>query len=74
MPYIKPIDPPFVAVKRLLLGYGLTATELAGALNCSYNTAARRLEHPETLTLYELSKISAHAHVPMDEIRAAIKN
>lgn len=73
MPYIRPKDTPFVKLKRLLVGYGLNATELAGVLNCSYNTAARRLEHPETFTLTELAQISAKAHIPMDEIRDMIK-
>ena len=74
MPYIKQAEAPFVKVRRLLLGYGLNATELAAVLNCSYNTAARRLEHPETFTLTELAKISTKGHIPMDEIREVIKN
>lgn len=72
MPYIRPRDPPFVKVKRLLLGYGLDATRLADVLDCSYNTAAARLRDPQSLTLRELGTISRRGHVPIDEIREAI--
>ena len=72
MPYIKPHDPPFVKVKRLLLGYGLGVTELASVLDCSRNTAAARLNDPQRFTLGELNTISKRKHIPIDEIREAI--
>lgn len=72
MPYTKRKDVPFVKVRRLLLGYELDASALAGVLGCTYNTARARLDRPETLTLAELDKVCTRGHVPIDEIRAAI--
>lgn len=72
MPYIKPRDPPFVKVKRLLLGYGLDATALSAVLGCSYNTAAARLKKPEDFTLREIGAINKRGHVPLEELREAI--
>ena len=72
MPYTKPRSEPFVKMRRLLLGYGLTAPKLAKVLNCSDKTARDRLNRPETLTLGELSKINLCAHIPIEEIRDAI--
>lgn len=72
MPYIKPKDPPFVRMQRLLRGYGFDGPTLAAVLDCSKPTALRRIREPETLTLAELAMISSRGHVPMDEIRDAI--
>lgn len=72
MPYIKPKEPPFIRVRRLLLGYEMTPQSLAAVLECSENTARARLRSPETLTLGELDKISRRGHIPMEEIRAAL--
>ena len=72
MPRVRTPEIPFVKMKRLLLGYGLNAPALAAVLDCSAQTARRRLETPGTLTLAELEAVSRKAHVPMDEIRAAI--
>lgn len=72
MPYIKRTEPPFVKIRRLLLGYELDAVALSKVLGCSYNTARARLDNPSTLTVGELDTISAKGHVPIDEIRAAI--
>ena len=73
MPYIKAREIPYVRVKRLLLGYGLDATSLAGVLGCSYNTAASRLRNPQSLTLHELGVISRNGHIPIEELREAIQ-
>lgn len=66
-------DKPFITVRRLLLGYDVTASELARILDCSYNTARSRLDNPQTFTLHELEMVSLRHHVPMDEIRASIR-
>lgn len=73
MPYIKQKAPPWAAMQRLLRGYGMTPTALAGILDVSRPTATKRLENPGTLTLDELHKISTMAHIPMEEIREAEK-
>ena len=64
---------PFVNVRRLLLGYDITASELARILGCAYTTARSRLDNPQTFSLGELERVSLKAHIPMDEIRAAIR-
>lgn len=73
MPYIKQKAPPWAAMQRLLRGYGMTPTALAGVLGVSRPTATSRLENPGTLTLEELHRISTRAHIPFDEIREAAK-
>ena len=73
MPYIKKISPPFWKVRELLLGKELRAKELSGVLGCAYNTAKAKIDNPEKFTLGDLLKISRNGHVPMDEIREAIK-
>ena len=73
MPYIKKAAKPWAPVERLLRGYGLTPTNLASTLQVSRPTATRRLEQPGTLTLDELHTISTRWHIPMEEIREAVK-
>lgn len=72
MPYVKPRDPPFVRMQRLLKGYGLNGPRLAEVLEVSPPTARARLEAPETLTLRDLDRISRRAHIPLEEIKEAI--
>lgn len=72
MPYIKPTDPPFARVGRLLKGYGLSSGKLATVLGCSAPTALKKLKQPETLTLADLALINSRGHIPIDEIRDAI--
>lgn len=73
MPYIKKAAKPWAPVERLLRGYGLTPTILADVLGVGRQTATRRLDKPGTLTLDELYRISTRAHIPMEEIREAVK-
>ena len=72
MPYIKPKEPAFAKMQRLLKGYGLSGQKLAAVLECSAPTARARLESPQTLTLEDLDRINRRGHVPMEEIREAI--
>lgn len=72
MPYIKTKDPPYAKMTRLLRGYGLNAARLAAVLDVSTPTALARIREPERLTLGDLAKINARAHIPMEEIREAI--
>ena len=73
MPYIKKADPPWTPMTRLLRGRGLNPPALAEIIGKSRPTAQARLENPGTFTLDELHKISTRAHIPMDEIREAVK-
>lgn len=73
MPRLKHPDPPFWDVRRLLLGYELSAAHLAKAAGISESTAARRLANPGDLTLTELKRICRNGGVPADRIREAIQ-
>ncbi len=66
-------DKPFITVRRLLLGYDVTASSLAETLGCCYNTARSRLDNPQTFTLHELELVSLRHPVPMEEIRTSIR-
>ena len=50
MPRLKKKEPDFIEVTRLIKGY-VSAPQVAKMLNCSANTARRRLNAPETFTL-----------------------
>ena len=73
MPRLKTSEPPFAAVRRLLLGYEVDYKRMAGAIGTSPKTGKRRLDHPEELTLLDLRNICRSCGIPADEIRAAIK-
>lgn len=73
MPRLKHPDPPFWDVRRLLLGYELSAVHLARAAGISESTAARRLANPGDLTLTELKRICRNGGIPADRIREAIQ-
>ena len=72
MPYLKPKAEPWKKLLRLLRGYGITGTTLAGILEVSQPTAYRRLREPGSFTLDELYAISTRAHIPMEEVREAV--
>ena len=74
MPYIKPPKRPFEKMRRLLLGYELTAPKLSVVLGCSQPTARQRLNDPGLLTIAELDKIHRLGRVPIEEIREAFLN
>ena len=73
MPRLKTPDPPFIAMRRLLLGYGMNGPLMGAALGVTDKTGKRRLDHPEELTLDDLKKLSRYTDIPADEIRAAIR-
>ena len=72
MPY-KKISVPFIEMSRLLKGYDLDPPALANVLGCSTPTARRKLASPENLTLKDIRRIHMYGHVPIQEIREAIK-
>lgn len=72
MAYLKN-NTPFVEVRRLLKGYGMTGARLARVLEKCESTARQRLKSPGSLTLGELEQICKAGHIPADELREAIK-
>lgn len=73
MPYIKPMARPFNEMHKLLKAYGLTSAKFAVILGCSLPTAKKKLDNPEKLTLEDLDKINRFGHVPIEELREAVK-
>lgn len=73
MPRLKQPDRPFQDIRRLLLGYELSAVRLAKAAGISESTAQRRLANPGDLTLTELKRICRNGGIPADRIREAIQ-
>ena len=72
MPRLRQPDHPYAKMRRLLVGYGLSASNLAVILNVSEPTARKRLDRPELLTLSDLDRISRYGHIPIEEIRSSI--
>ena len=73
MPRLKQPERPFMDIRRLLLGYELSAVHLAKAAGISESTAARRLANPGDLTLAELRRICRNGGIPAERIREAIQ-
>ena len=69
MPYLKKeVDP----LRRVLRGYDLDGAGLARVLGKAPGTGRARMEDPGSITVAELRTISRRAHIPIDELRAAI--
>lgn len=70
MPYLKQKkqDP----MTRLIRSYGYNGNNLVPILGKSQPTCQKKLDYPETLTLEDLRNLGKRAHIPADEIRAAI--
>ena len=68
---------PHAQIGRLIVGFlGLRpnpAADVAAILDCSENTARARLRYPGDLTVSELISICRGLHIPIDELRAAIR-
>ena len=68
---------PHAQLSRLIVGaIGLSpnpAAEAAAILHVSENTARARLRCPGDLTVSELISICRGLHIPIDELRAAIR-
>lgn len=73
MPYIKPREPDYIKVKRIIAGYGINAPRLAEMIEVTPPTARKRLAEPEQFTLADLKKISQRGHIPFEELRDAIQ-
>lgn len=72
MPYIRPKQPAFAKLGRLMKGYELSGRKIAEMLGCAPATGCKKLENPGLFTLADLQKINRAAHIPADEIREAI--
>ena len=73
MPYRKPERVPFQGFSEFLRGKGFTSPKLAEVLGCCPNTAMKKLKHPETITLGDISKLYRRGHVPLTTLREEIK-
>lgn len=72
MPYIKPKVVPFDSFSKFIKGY-CSAPELAEVLGCTAPTARKKIQKPELFTLGDIKKISERKHIPIDELKGAIK-
>ncbi len=50
-----------------------TRPELAKMMQCSNPTVTKKLKDPGLLTLNELTALGRGLHIPIDELRAAIR-
>ena len=73
MPYKTSPSKPFQSMERLLNSYKINAPALAGILGVSVPTARYRLTNPENFKFKDVALISKRAHIPMEELREAIK-
>lgn len=62
---------PFNAMSQLI-SERFSITKLADVLLCCYNTAKRRLENPENITLCDLKLLCQRGHIPVEELLDAI--
>ena len=69
MPYIPKKIP---ALQQLLRGKGFSGENLAPIIQCSPNTARKKIRDPALLTVGDLELINRRGHVPIEEIREAI--
>ena len=72
MPYKKSTK-PFESVEMLLNSYKINAPALAKILGVSVPTARDKLENPQKIQLKDIGLISRYGHVPIEELRKAIK-
>lgn len=68
---------PHAQLGRLIAGAaavnGTPVGEVAAILGCSDNTARARLRHPGDLTIEEATLLARGLHIPIEELRAAIR-
>ena len=70
-------EPPHQAMRILLEGWrhtsGKERPELARTMGCSMQTVSRRFKNPGDLTLDELTALGRCLHIPIEDLRAAIR-
>lgn len=71
MPYLKHTRDP---IRALLKSYDITdGTKLSRVLGVTPKTGRARFNYPHTLTIADLLRISTYGHIPIEEIRLAIR-
>lgn len=73
MPYKKPERVPFQSFTEFLRSKGYTSPKLAEVLGCSPNTAMKKLRDPSGFSLRDIGRLYRKGHIPLTEIREAIK-
>lgn len=72
MPYKKSRKPQ-AALEKLIHAENWTQDQLAKILGCSRQTAARKTEDPQKLTVGDLVALCKSGHIPADTIRGSIE-
>ena len=72
MPYKKPTI-KFIGIRELCLGKGIRSPQLAKILDCSENTALKKLKDPRLFTLDDLDNLSRKGHIKWEEIQGGMK-
>ena len=70
MPYIPKRDPELT---MLIRAYGFNGERLQSVLGHSPPTNRKLIQNPDQLTVADLKNLARKGHIPLDEIRAAIK-
>lgn len=69
--------PPHHALRVLLEGWKQTSgkerADLARMMDCSCPTVTRRFQNPGDLTIDQLTALGRGLHIPIEELRAAIR-
>lgn len=69
--------PKHAAVGKLIIGTAammdVGTAGISEILDCCNNTAIHRLRNPGELTLDELVRLGRGLHIPIDELRSAIR-
>lgn len=78
MPRTKPLVKPRHQELRVLLSgtvkvSGKERSDLAKMMGCSNPTVTRRFKDPGSMTLDELTALGRGLHIPIDDLRAAIR-
>ena len=73
MPYKKPERIPFQGFAEFLKGKGFNSISLAKVLECSPNTAMRKLREPKLFDLEDLRNLHHKGHIVWDDLKGAMK-
>jgi len=73
MPYKKPKRVPFQGFSEFLKGLGLTSPKLAEILECSPNTAMKKLKNPRLFTIGDIERLYRRGHIPLTRLREELK-
>ena len=68
MPYKKP-KTAHIGLRELCLSKGIRSPQLADILDCSVNTALKKLKEPKYMTIEDLDKLHYKGHLTWKEIK-----